>query len=398
MNQAIQIILYLGAIQGLLLSIFLFSIKANRISNRLLGLLTIFWGIIIGSFALQSEGLYIKFPHLLKVFSQLLLLIFPLLYLQVKYLISDYKKFNLTDLVHFIPWLVVILLNSEFYLSGGEEKILLNRNESTYYNILKIFIDELIAIQGVVYSIFSLKILSKYHRKIKNYQSNVDKMILKVQYVGISLSLFAWIIGIVGVHLELFNIEINVDLFIFVYLTLVLIIYIISYAALKSPEIFKLDESQIKVKFRRGQQNSDNGNNEPIGKTVTSVGINESTPITEDPQIQDVNNKLIGYIEEEKPYLNPELSLQELADKLEVKRHVLSNVINHIHHKNFYEFINHYRVEEVKLMLTNPKNKHLKLISLAYDAGFNSKATFNRIFKQTTNMTPSQFILKQHEV
>jgi AraC-like DNA-binding protein len=219
-------------------------------------------------------------------------------------------------------------------------------------------------------------------------------MILKVQYVGISLSLLAWVIGIVGIHLEFFNAEIKVDLFNYVYLILVLIIYIISYAALKSPEIFKLDESQIRVKFRRGQQNSDNGNGEPTDNKLIEASIKEFTLNAEDSHISEVSRKLISYIEAEKPYLNPELSLQELADKLEVKRHALSNAINQIHNKNFYEFINQYRVEEVKSMLTNPKNKHLKLISLAYDAGFNSKATFNRIFKQTTNMTPSQFVSK----
>jgi hypothetical protein len=146
MNQAIQIVLYLGAIQGFLLSIFLFSINSNKISNRLLGLLTIFWGVIIGSFALQSEGLYDRFPHLLKVFSQLLLLIFPLLYLQVKYLVSDHKKFNLTDLFHFLPWFVVILLNSGFYLSSGEEKLILVKNGTAYYKYLEIFVAELIAV------------------------------------------------------------------------------------------------------------------------------------------------------------------------------------------------------------------------------------------------------------
>jgi len=92
------------------------------------------------------------------------------------------------------------------------------------------------------------------------------------------------------------------------------------------------------------------------------------------------------------------LSLQELADNLEVKRHQLSSIINQKHNKNFYEFINQYRIEEVKAMMTNPKNKHLKLISLAYDAGFNSKASFNRIFKQMTNMTPSQFISTQQAI
>nr|NQU93636.1 helix-turn-helix transcriptional regulator [Bacteroidota bacterium] len=289
------------------------------------------------------------------------------------------------------------ILNIAFYIKTGEEKLAMLHTETLYFKIIRILQGEVIALQGVVYSIMALKLLSKYKSKIRDYLSNVDKMMLKIQNIGISLSLLAWIIGIVGIHLEFFNVEIKVDLFIFVYLTLVLVIYIISFAALKSPEIFKLDASQIKVKFLRSQQSSDNVNEETIDKAAASI-IKETTLIIEDAQIHDVNVKLIGYIEEEKPYLNPELSLQELADNLEVKRHTLSSAINQIHNKNFYEFINYYRVEEVKSMLTNPKNKHLKLISLAYDSGFNSKATFNRIFKQMTKMTPSQYVLKQQVV
>ena len=65
---------------------------------------------------------------------------------------------------------------------------------------------------------------------------------------------------------------------------------------------------------------------------------------------------------------------------------------------NFYEFINQYRIDEVKRLMDDPANKHLKLISLAYDAGFNSKASFNRIFKQMTEMTPSQYYSLQEAV
>lgn len=398
MNQAIQIVLYLGAIQGLLLSIFLFSIKANKISNKLLGLLTLFWGIIIGTFALQSEGLYTQFPHLLRVFSQLLFLIFPLLFLQVKYLISKHSHFERSDLLHLIPWLLMIILNFGFYISSAEEKLILSRNDTLYYQVIAILSEEIIAIQGVVYSILSLKILSKYERKIKDYQSNIDKMILKFQYIGISLSLFAWIIGIIGIHLEFFHVEINLDLFIFVYLTLVLIIYMISYSALKSPEIYKLDESQIKVMFRKNQDNKPSGNDKPIAvKTIVETS-DKVDQFSDDPIAEEINNKLLDFIDTEKPYLNPELSLQELADNVEVKRHHLSNVINQKHNKNFYEFINQYRIEEVKALMVDPKNRNYKLISLAYDAGFNSKASFNRIFKQMTNMTPSQFITSQQAV
>lgn len=395
MSPVIEIILYLGAIQGVLLSIFLFSIKANKISNKLLGLLTLSWGILVATFALQADGIFYQFPHLLKISSLFLLLLFPLLYLQVKYLISKYQHFDISDLFHFIPVLLIISLNFDFYFRSGEEKLLLIQNPSSYYELILIFQEEIIAVQGVMYSILSLILLTKYKRKIKDYQSNIDKMILKFQYIGISLSLFAWVIGIVGIHLAYFNIDVNVDLFIFVYLILVVIIYIISFSALKSPEIYKLNENQIKFVFLNNKTsgNGNQGNHDEIVDSRDKTG-----QLLEDPFIEEVNKKLVDYIDVEKPYLNPELSLQELADKIDVKRHYLSSVINQKHNKNFYEFINEYRIEEVKGMLIDPENKHFKLMSIAYDSGFNSKASFNRIFKQMTNMTPSQFISTQQTV
>jgi len=395
MNQIIQIILYLGAIQGILLSIFLFSIKANKISNKLLGLLTMFWGIIAGSFALQGEGLYTQFPHLLKVFSSLLLLLFPLLYLQVKYLISQHHHFQRSDLWNFAPWLLMVILNLDFYISSGDEKLILIYNTTSYYRIIGFINEEIIAIQGVVYSILALRLLTKYKQKIKDYTSNIDKQVLKFQYIGILLSLFAWLIGIVGIHLSYFNIEMQFDIFIFVYLTLVLIIYVISFSALKSPEIYKLDESQINSAFinKLGIKLATNGNS--TGKKTIVETEKKNKQLSEVLISDNINDKLINFIAAEKPYLNPELCLQELADKIDVKRHYLSKIINQKHNKNFYEFINRYRIEEVKALMSNPKNKNYKLISLAYDSGFNSKASFNRIFKQMTKMTPSQFISSQ---
>ncbi len=395
MNQIIQIILYLGAIQGILLSVFLFSIKANKISNKLLGLLTLLWGIIAGSFALQGEGMYSQFPHLLKVFSSFLLLLFPLLYLQVKYLISKHNHFQVSDLWNFAPWLLMVILNLDFYISSADEKLILIQNTTLYYQIIGFVNEEIIAIQGVVYSILALRLLTKYKQKIKDYTSNIDKQVLKFQYIGILLSLFAWLIGIVGIHLSYFNIEMQFDIFIFVYLTLVLIIYVISFSALKSPEIYKLDESQINSAFINNLDIKLATNGNSIGKITIVETEKKNKQLSEVLISDDINDKLINFISKEKPYLNPELSLQELADKIDVKRHHLSNVINQKHNKNFYEFINQYRIEEVKVLMSNPKNKNYKLISLAYDSGFNSKASFNRIFKQMTKMTPSQFISSQ---
>jgi len=394
MEQYVSILFYLGAIQGMLLSVFLFSVKVNKLSNRLLGLLTLLWGLILFQFPMQDEGLYSRFPHLLKTFSQLLFAFFPLLYLQVKYLISDQKRFKKRDLLHFIPMLINILLFSVFYLKGGAEKLDILRNKTVYYQVIQIIGDEIIAAQGIIYSIVSLKLLSKYKQEIENYQSNIDKAILKVQYTGISLSLLAWIIGTVSINLEFFKVPVNVDLFIFVYLILVVIIYIISYVAIKTPEIFKVDESKIRLVFSRPAKL--NGHKEKIAVLDTKdLPVEKSEEKLIKANYDTDNNRLVEFMDSEKPYLNPELSLQDLAEELDLTRHQLSSVINQVHHMNFYEFINSYRIKEVKSLMNDPANSNLKLISIAYDAGFNSKASFNRIFKQMTQMTPSQFFRLQ---
>ena len=86
-----------------------------------------------------------------------------------------------------------------------------------------------------------------------------------------------------------------------------------------------------------------------------------------------------------KPYANPNLSLNELASKLKMPPHILSKVINQGFQKNFFDFINTYRVDEFKIRMEDPKYRHYTLISVAYEVGFNSKTAFNRSFKKMTN-------------
>ena len=90
----------------------------------------------------------------------------------------------------------------------------------------------------------------------------------------------------------------------------------------------------------------------------------------------------------EKPYLEFEISLQDLSDKLSISTRNLSHVINKKFERNFYDFINHYRLELVKQNLKE-SNKPIK--EIMYDCGFSNKATFNSIFKKNTALTPSQF-------
>jgi len=243
----------------------------------------------------------------------------------------------------------------------------------------------------------AILLIKKYQAKIKDFVSSTQRSIIKILYIGISLNLLSWTMGIVDVHLRYLNIELGIDLFAITYLILVLVIYAISYAALKSPEVFKLDLSSDKihsVDFRilvkgtkeHGQENPDDSANK-------STAQQSQLP---DSGLEKLNLQLVHFMEKEKPFLNPELSLPSLAQDLDMPRNQLSMVINQMHQKNFYEFVNQYRVDEVKRLMSDASNKHLKLMSLAYDAGFNSKATFNRIFKQLADMTPSEFFTRQN--
>jgi AraC-like DNA-binding protein len=89
--------------------------------------------------------------------------------------------------------------------------------------------------------------------------------------------------------------------------------------------------------------------------------------------------------------LYPELTIQELAEKINIPKHHLTYIINTGLHKNFFNFINEYRVEEFKHRALDPENDHLTLLAIAFDCGFNSKSSFHNIFKNITGQTPSEF-------
>ncbi|MFK7922005.1 MAG: helix-turn-helix domain-containing protein [Bacteroidia bacterium] len=135
-----------------------------------------------------------------------------------------------------------------------------------------------------------------------------------------------------------------------------------------------------------GYKNSDLISQDFLGKLP---GMTKKTP-----EIVDLNiiAKLDSAIETDKVHLNPKLSLQELAKLLEINESTLSNTINAHYQKNFRSFINEVRVEEVKHRLLHDGLANLSLLGVAKECGFNSEASFYRIFKQVTGSTPKQFL------
>ncbi len=108
-------------------------------------------------------------------------------------------------------------------------------------------------------------------------------------------------------------------------------------------------------------------------------------------EIQDHVERINQLMAVDKIYLDENLGLKEFALHLKADPNLISFILNSHLHNNFYDFVNHYRIEEVKNKLNDPAHEHLTLLGIALESGFNSKTTFNRVFKQVTGITPTEF-------
>ncbi|MFN0201025.1 MAG: helix-turn-helix domain-containing protein, partial [Bacteroidia bacterium] len=137
---------------------------------------------------------------------------------------------------------------------------------------------------------------------------------------------------------------------------------------------------------------------ERLSFSIPSPEIAENTenrveiPTPSSEELVKWKEKIAGLMQEKMPYLNPELTLAELAKLLQTNTSLLSKMINEGFQQNFNDFINQYRLEAFVERLKNGEHKTQTLLSLAYDCGFNSKTTFNRAFKKAFSQAPKDFL------
>ena len=114
-----------------------------------------------------------------------------------------------------------------------------------------------------------------------------------------------------------------------------------------------------------------------------------------DAAVADYKAQLLAIMEQEQPYLDPSLTLNQLAELLGVSSHALSRIINEGFGKHFHDFVNDYRIAYFLQQATDPEKKQFTLFALALDSGFNTKATFNKAFKKVKGTTPSAYLKAQ---
>jgi AraC-like DNA-binding protein len=161
-------------------------------------------------------------------------------------------------------------------------------------------------------------------------------------------------------------------------IAIAIIVYSIGYMGLRQPEIFRYDGPA---------ESPPNESPQPAEAAETRY---ERSGLS-DIEAAKLKAALLSLMASEHPYRDPDLTLPELAERLDTTSHKLSEVLNSDLGNTFYDFINGYRVDDVRRRLAESASRNLNVLTLAMDAGFASKSTFNQVFKKLTGHTPSTY-------
>jgi len=167
-----------------------------------------------------------------------------------------------------------------------------------------------------------------------------------------------------------------------------LIILFIGYLGLRQSMIFTSQEAEVNEFLSSAPKSALN----EYERIRFDKDIEDKKPIFfTEPELVEWKNKLQAYMEQEKPYLNPELRLTDLAKEMRLKGYKISEILNRGFGETFYHFINRYRVLEAQERLGAPEFDYMNILGIANDSGFNSKSVFNDVFRKMTGVTPSEF-------
>ncbi len=357
-------------------------------ANRFLGLLMFIYSLLLVQMLLTDLDYNQKFPHLFFAFLGLPFLISPLHYLYAKSLINFSRHMNKLDWLHFLPFAIIELYFLQFIFQTNSNAVILDeRPQILGVPVHFIIYNWIIIFQGMTYLILTIILINKYSSNIKDVFSNIEKIKLNWLKIITFMVIFVLTFFMIENLLMIFDVQLSYH-FSLTSLLYAILVYVLGYIGLSKSEIFSAPElaismNQMQIDEKFNATNFSNAKDDLSPKYEKS-GLNPQ-------KAEEYLKSLLKLMEEEKPYRDSELTLPKLAEKLNITPHNLSEVINTRLNQNFFDFINHYRVEEVKRALKDPEKQHLTILSIAFDAGFNSKTAFNTVFKKHTGVTPSEF-------
>jgi AraC-like DNA-binding protein len=370
-----NILFILIIFQLLFLSFYLFTQQSGtKVGNRLLGIFFLSIGLNLLDVFLLVSGVYFSHPNLAGFGTCLPLLFGPLLYFYTQSVV--YKNFSLTikSLKHFSAFLIFFSATELYYLFQPFEvkESILRHILEHHFPISISLVSVFIFIQFLFYAISSLRLASAYKNAANQLFS--DSRRTNVSWLYSTIIFFILIMFVTTLNGLLTQTAFSkYYLFAFNIIILAVFIFVIQVLtkALRQPYFFSFGESP------------------GTRRTFLPAKVNISGEDKNEKEM--IIQMVIQYMQNDKPYLEPELTLDQLALQLSIKPRALSQAINEILQQNFFDFINRFRIEEAKRLLTKPIDEKITVLEVLYKVGFNSKSSFNTLFKKYTGQTPTEF-------
>jgi len=360
-------LLSFGGLQGALLGILLLRKKAHKAGQLflLLYLLTLLLQVLMK--IVSKVWLMENMVQTYWVSYNLPFLYGPLLYLFIRQMLHPESRFQRVEVWHFLPF--VYFTVADFYVNthgGTPLSNIIFVSQPTTTGL------QLVSLLG--YHLVSYLLLD--HIFSPRRHGGTEKFVFLKQLTLASFFVTS-VLTVVLCFMYLQYPRLSDLRYLFAAATI--FIYWISYQAMRRPELFGPAPAA-----GSGEKNGALSATPVNGKKYHNSTLKETDSAV-------ILSNLNRVMQHQRPYLEPELNIDSLAALAGTNRHHLSQVINDRLQKNFYDYLNGYRVKAAKQQLGNPGNDHLKIAAIAYDSGFNSLSTFNEVFKKMTGQTPSEF-------
>lgn len=323
--------------------------KGNTLKYRSLAIFTIIFGIEISYFLYGTSKVAILYPEFYgRFYFSIGLLYGPLLYFHFISILNKSYKLAGKNLIHFIPVIGLNIYIFNLIIMPTDERVIYYSNEYNFYNFI-IYLNYFRCFHQVIYSIILIHLFKEYKKQLE----------VKIKfYLGALTIIYFSSTVIISFLVSFANTWRDFSLY---YLLNNSIIFIIAYVLYKDPKFFR----DIKDKYEHS--------------TISKK------------ELLKLKEKIQVLFNEEKTYLNKQLSIDYLAKILNSKSHYLSQTFTTEFNESFNDFVNRYRIEYSKKLLKSSKHNNLKIEAIAEEAGFNNKVTFYKAFSKLENTTPSKY-------
>jgi len=366
-----EAILYIGISQTLFAGILIATRKPRGIANKILSawLLIICIEMII---VLINQTLVELYPIKILPYTY-----GPLLLLYAKWMTTEKPHFDPRYLWHFAPFFVFLIASLVFIdekvMHGTDGFLVVDRFVS-----FRIVYGITFFVSITTYSVATFVEINRHQKRLKQLVSYSTGRITLQWLLGLSITFYTgYVIMFIFGGIDIMVDFLDFDPYEISFIGLTILTFLFGVFGFNQPVIF-----EEVVRYTENEE-SENSLLDPI--KYQRSGLKKK-------DIKGYVEKVENHMLTSKPYLDRELTIYDLSRQLHIPRHILSEIINEHMGKNFYNLVNDYRIEEVKKRLESPEYKHLTILAIAYDSGFNSKSSFNTIFKEKTGSTPSEYL------